>query len=318
MTLTKSLRPLTRSNAAYDSTLQLHWFGTSCHLLQLGDVTLLTDPFFTVHSALTVGFGSIQSDPAQVEAHLGDRRAVRAIFVGHSHYDHMLDLAATLERPGWQDVPVFGSMTTRNLLHGYGKSVAAHWRPACTSGRWQDVGRDGRLAYQAIESKHAPQLPGVFLYGGKVEEPLEKPPHHAGEFKVGQTYAYLFRLSDPTGNEKLTHTVYFSGAAASPPFGFPGKSATPVDVAILCVPGWRHVSDYPECIIAHLRPRHIVLSHFDNFLEPRRDKRTVVPTADLDVFLRKVQAITRYARFESIVVPDVGAVLQFRKTPATP
>jgi hypothetical protein len=47
--------------------LQLYWFGSACHLIRLGEVSVLTDPFVTNNLE---AFGLV-SDPARVAATLG-------------------------------------------------------------------------------------------------------------------------------------------------------------------------------------------------------------------------------------------------------
>src|SRR5262249_20568631 len=107
-------RALTRGDPRYETTLQVKWLGTACYVIRLGDEVLFTDPFVSHHSAWQVATGTIASDPAKVRAALEGLPAPAAIFVSHSHYDHLLDAAEALKQPGWAAAPIFGSDTTRN------------------------------------------------------------------------------------------------------------------------------------------------------------------------------------------------------------
>lgn len=289
---------------ADDKTLRVQWLGTACYLIQLGEVAILTDPFVSYHGLFEVGLGRIESDPATVDFLIPEHPVPDAVFIGHSHYDHMLDLGALLKRDAWGNVPVQGSLTAGKIMCGWGPQVASQWRPTQADGLWHDVEQVGSLKYMAVRSQHAPNLPGILLYPGDLNHCLCEPPTRAADFKLGDTYAYLFQLS----SGEVEFTVFFMGAASGWPINLPADLPR-IDLAIFCVPGWKHVNGYPEKYIERLRPRHILLSHFDNFLQNGRQCREVVATAHLNEFLKVVRAAANYPEFESIIVPDVGAVL---------
>jgi L-ascorbate metabolism protein UlaG (beta-lactamase superfamily) len=267
-----------------------------------------------------VGLGTVASDPVKVQEMIEGLPIAQAVFVGHSHYDHMLDLAASLTQPGWSDVPVYGSKTTRNILFGLDQSLAEkNWQPVQKDGAWRTVAPG--LAYQAVTAEHAPHLTcgptGLLYFPGAVPEPLAHAPRKAAEFKVGETFAFVFRLSnehiEPSSCRQRTFTVYFAGSATSAPRGFPDESVEAVDVAILCVPSWKNAMGYPGRFLERLKPRVVVLSHFDDMFQERGVIRKTVLTTAFDEFLVEVQRYTDYERFERIVAPDVGETVLIRK-----
>src|ERR1051326_2225685 len=147
---------LATNDAAFGTTLQVRWLGTACYLLQLGDRVIFTDPFLTHQSMWRAGLGgTIKSDPQIVSNALAGLPVPRAIFVGHSHYDHLLDAAECLKQPGWGDVPIYGSESTRNILRGFGERFTNTWQAVVTNGSWQAVA-DG-IRYQAIPATHGRQ-----------------------------------------------------------------------------------------------------------------------------------------------------------------
>lgn len=291
-------------DAGAEQTLNIQWLGTACHSITLGDASLLTDPFVTYRGLLRVIFGKLRSDARQVERFLGPLDPPDAIFVGHSHYDHMLDLHAARLRAGWGQVPVYGSETTKNLLAGFGPGATDGVHANRLDSGWVRI-NDG-LSYRAFSAEHAPQAKDILLYPGYVTAPRSTPPVRAGDFKCGDTYAYLFKLKK--GDAEFT--VFFMGSASTPPLGFPPPEIERVDVAILCVPGWKNVTGYPREFIRRLRPRQIVLTHFDNFIQEGRAWKSVIATAHLHEFIRESLAECSYPGFERIVVPDVGAVVR--------
>ena len=94
--------------------------------------------------------------------------------------------------------------------------------------------------------------------------------------------------------------------------GSPDLPAGEVDVAILCVPGWKNVEGYPGELLRRLQPAHVVLSHYNDFFGDR-DARDVVASADLEDFLRECQEAADYPGLRSIVVPDLDGTLLFRQ-----
>lgn len=302
---TRAATSLATNDPAYHTTLQLRWLGTACYSIQLGDKIIFTDPFLTYHSLLRVGLGgALRSDPLKVQRKLAGVPVPHAIFVGHSHYDHVLDAAECLSHPGWNGVPIYGSESTRHVLCGSGHAFTNTWRPIVTNAGWQVVAEG--IRYKAILATHARQARALPLfYPGKVDRCLRHT--RACDFKVGDTYALLFELS----NDRATNTVYFVGAAHHGDEGFSDRPGLPVDVAILCVASWKNVQGYPSQTIRRLRPRHIVASHYDDFFQVNDKPPAVVPLADLEGFLTHVQKTASYSEFESIVLPAVGTVTRF-------
>ena len=113
-----------------EPTLTIHWFGTSSYDIRLGSVAVLTDPFVSYKELLKlISFdrskNPMASDPIQVGSKYGNLKKPppRAIFIGHSHYDHMMDTVAALKLKHWRNVPVYGSQTTKHILAGYPKGL---------------------------------------------------------------------------------------------------------------------------------------------------------------------------------------------------
>ena len=143
--------------------------------------------------------------------------------------------------------------------------------------------------------------------------PRKNPPQNAYHYKLGYTYLYLFKLS----NKSKAYTVALTGAATNVHTKYNQVShiADEVDVLILCVPGWKYKDQYPKKLIRKLKPRFIILSHFDDFFESDRDKRPIndLPFLGLDEIIIQIQddinSIPDYNRFEKIIIPDVNSTI---------
>lgn len=219
-------------------------------------------------------------------------------FVGHSHYDHVLDVAELFRQMQWTDVPIIGSPTTRNILAGYHQGLESKVELAQVDDEWHAISPD--LRYKAFIADHAPHLKGVMLYSGAVKQPLTDAPTKANQFKCGPVYAYLFELSSNQGKK----TIYFTGAATNAPIGFPDKSVQSVDLAILCVPGWHLVRGYPINFVKRLKAPYIMAAHYDDFFE-KKGRREVI-FADLQGFIDEVLRGANYSSFKEVLIPAVG------------
>lgn len=304
LTYSRAESPIPPDSPGYGDTLQVRWLGTAVHFIQLGPHAVMTDPYFSHFRPSRVFFGKIQPDVDRVGTMTQNLPAPDAIFIGHAHYDHILDLPEVIRQRGWRDVPIYGGPSMRNILAGYGEGLEASCRVPAECAEWTPIA-DG-LAYRAFAAKHACHLPGVLLFPGRVTNPLKKPPASAWDFRVGETYTYLFRLQ----HANTEFTVFFAGAATDGTVGIPDDLPRGVDVAILCVPGWRNVDDYPVEVIRRLRPRVVVLTHLNNFLQDGWKKREVVATADLPAFLDRARAACDHPEFERIVITDVGGTVR--------
>lgn len=286
--------------------LKLQWLGTNSYMIQFGNVSLLTDPFFTQYSIPHVLFSKLHSDDAivhQVAEKIKDYPKPKAIFIGHAHYDHMLDTANLVDKMNWVDVPIYASDTAKNILNGYGEKYFEQTQVVEADQEWHQVAPG--LRYRAIEAEHPPQVVGVMFYDGFVEEPLLQRPEKADQFKTGTTYAYLFEL---TSNDKKV-TIYITSAASNAPLGFPNDDVDNVDVAILCVPNWDEVKGYPEQFIERLQPKYIIPAHFNDFFQALKsfdDSRYQLPIARLDTFLKKINQVADYERYREVLVLKVG------------
>lgn len=298
-----------------DDAVTLQYLGVGGWLFRMGGAAIMTAPFFSNPGLLEVAAARLEADTARVDRYLPSVRDVSAILVGHAHYDHLMDVpyVARVKAPSAR---VYGSRTAVNLLRGDPgidpdrlieiESVAGDHEGA---GRWVSVA-GGRIRFMALRSAHAPHFLGIQLFEGEKDEPARSLPDRAAGWLEGQTLAYLIDFLDEAGEVILR--VHYQDAASEPPAGFPPHpgDGIPVDVAILCPPGFEEVERYPEGILARLRPRLVLLGHWEDFFRPRSQSLRVVPGTDLDRFQERMEAAlpagSEWRR------PDPGDVIRVR------
>jgi L-ascorbate metabolism protein UlaG (beta-lactamase superfamily) len=305
---------LRSGDAGYHDTLQLYWFGTACHVIQLGDMSILTDPFVTNDLKLW----GMESNPDRVEATLGQISPPDAVLVNHSHHDHILDAHAAMSQRGWREsgVPLFGGASTRHLLAGYnGGAIDPRWRAIEHQQQVvvpvRRVGSSAKVT--AFRTEHGPHLKcGFTLANGPISQPRTSPPHKLTDFQAGEVFNFLIEMTAPGGTR---FNVFYLGAPfhldqrpeSLPPAG------TRIDVAIILAPNAENVRGYPAEHLARLRPRHIVLSHFNTFVREDPDEQLALAGTDfvkMRKLSREVQATfvrnaADYPEFEKLHIPAI-------------
>lgn len=270
--ITKWDKPIYYTNPSYDTTLQILYLGSGGYLFRLGEDAILTSPFFSNFSLVELAF------PISPKKELIDRiypnipeGLVKGILVGHSHYDHLIDLPYIWNQYH-KNTPIYGSLTTKNLL----LSVSDDKIPEEYLKVVEDnldiyqykVGSNvdivpNKISFMPIESSHSAHLFGYKLFKGTLDEPRKTPPKYAKDWVEGDTYAYLIKFQK--GNK--TFTVYYQDAASSPPKGlFNGFQDTEIDLAILCVGGFSEAENYPEYILEKLKPKKVIMGHWEDFM----------------------------------------------------
>ena len=310
----RSDHALREGEPGYSNQLQLSWFGSACHLIRLGGVSVLTDPFVTNDFNLS----GMESNPDRIDATFGRNNPPDAVLLNHSHHDHILDAYPAMSLPKWQarGVPLYGGRSALNLLAGYqGGQIDARWHSVEHGSRIRIAGT--KPGYSAVvtayQSIHGPHLKcGYTLANGVVNRPRTTPPRHLTDFQAGEVFNYLIEMRAPGG---VHFNVFYLGAPyhlderpeCLPPAG------TRIDVAIILAPAADHVRGYPREHLARLRPKNIVLSHFNTFFREDPDQQLAAGPLDfvkMPKLSREVQATfarnaTDYPGFEKLFIPAI-------------
>jgi len=302
--------PLAADAPGYATDLQIHYFGAGSVLLRRGPDAVLTAPFFSNPSIWRVAFGTIHSRHDEVDRFLWPLRAelsgIRAVLVGHAHYDHLLDVPYAYAKY-FPIAKIYGSDTAKNILSAAlpddaVESVESIAGNAQRAGKWVQV--SPRLRFMALQSEHAPLYLHLRYSPHGYSHPLTELPVRGEGWRQGEALAYLIEfLADD--EKTVAFRVHYQDAASTPPLGFPPETAVPsnsarTDVAILCVPGFDQVEDYPTKVIERLKPLHVVGIHWENFFERLPDDVSdlrTVPTLDLHKFIQAVNAVNAGGTF---------------------
>jgi hypothetical protein len=307
-------------------SVEVTYLGVGGWLIRRGGDAVMTAPFFSTPRLAAVGLGlPIHADTARIDermrALVPDPSAVRALLVGHSHYDHLMDVPYVARRylPG---VPVYGNAAMPRLLAGdpvHPRLVSAeegagsHRAP----GRWVYPHPDSTLRFMALRSGHAPHALGVKVFRRSQAGERGALPSNAWEWAEGEVLAYVVDFLDrPAG--RVLFRVHFQDAASEAPLGFPPPlppaESAPWDLAIVCAGSFREARGYPAGIVGALRPRQVLVGHWEDFFRPQTQALRLIPRGDTVELLRRVDGALPPGGRRA--VPRPGDTFRFAVQPA--
>lgn len=223
-----------------------------------------------------------RANDALVDGALRGVENVRAVFAGHSHYDHIGDLPAVARR--FPDAKVYLNASGVNIVAGERLNV----QPPVKAG--DTILVSSAFCVKAIESGHAPQLcpwnrfPCTYAPRGVAT--VRTAPMSRQRLRTmggGDPLAFDIELRGERGETRFR--IYYNDSSASSPLG---QTPGPFDLAILTMAQWRWARGYPGDLLATLQPRHVLVSHWDYFFRPATKHSKFVPRLHADGFLRIV------------------------------
>jgi hypothetical protein len=284
------------------SEARLSYLGVGGFIIRAGDEAVMTAPSFTHPGIVAVStpLWPIHSDSAAVDRELrrflGDSltalRGVHSILVGHSHYDHLMDVPL-LARRFLPTAKIYGSLSTKRTLMGdstlrsQAERIDSLWPADSTIGTPWHVGRwiyspSRRMRFMALRSTHAANWLFFTLAPCRVKRDRTSLPRTGWGWCRGEPLSYLIDLLDESGRPALR--IFYQDAAAKPMNvllpPFVGADQRAVDIAIVCAPNFNKVPDYPTLLFASMRPKYVIVGHWEDFFHRQGDEPTPVRLTD--------------------------------------
>lgn len=282
-----------------DQSLVVQFLGAGGVYLRQADQALLGDPFFSNPPLSHWVFGrALQVKADVIDAHLPPMNGVQGILVGHGHFDHALDIPYIAGKLP-DSVKVYGSETIPNLFAATLPAarlvdLTPSMSAAGEGGQW--VYLSPRLRILPIQSQHSPHVADIVFASDRITHPLSRAPAAMFDWQAGTNLTFVIDFLDAA--QQVKYRVFYQSSASPDTVGFPPDwllaEDIPVDLALLCAANYNHVDGYPEGILQALRPRQVMLIHWERFWDDySTETATPLPGmnfADLEARIRSVLA----------------------------
>lgn len=271
--------PLPAAAVSAKQYARLQYLGTAGTILKVGDVAVMTDPYLTnVPISDWLLLRDLQPDVERISRimapdTLPDLPLVRALLLGHGHFDHLLDVSAVVPLLP-RDAKIYGSTTSVNQI---ASAVAAARRIDVLQRavgldsegpyEWLSVGESLRML--PLRSGHSYHVGRLAFAGGRVLEPLPALPGDLLDWQCGEPLSYMLEWLRPG---KVVFRALFFSSAADYPLGLPPADYltqnSRFDLVMIPVAKFQSVSDFPDGLLKRIQARHLVLIHWEKFWQP--------------------------------------------------
>lgn len=299
-------------------TLSVKYLGCGGLSLVKAGEGILIDPFFSNQGIGTLMISTlfnkrkIASDPEMINMGLNSileqdslySRHIKAIFVAHSHYDHLMDVPAVyaalekkpdvyLNESGQNICSTVIDFDNIKLLEDIQTTNDCEGPPV-----W--VGE--KIRVYPILAGHNPHTKHIKFFDGSVSFPINyfSDPYaetRANDWLEGNTYSFLI---DYLGeNNEIELRIFVQSSSCNPNAGIPPASLLdrPVDVAFLGVASYEASPFYPETLISKIQPQKIVWVHWEDFFRSYSKQPKTVRATNVVCFFK--QAIVEEYQLKS-------------------
>jgi L-ascorbate metabolism protein UlaG (beta-lactamase superfamily) len=264
----------------------IEWTGCAGFRLKHKGTTLLIDPFVT-----RPRMAGMVAMPLKCNEQLCAEVFPEAdyILVGHSHYDHLLDVPQVASKTG---ALVFGSPSTASVCLGAGmpdekvKVVETFIPIMC-----------GPFKVTFIPGVHGKAVLGRIPFPGQISG-RPKQPMRASHYRAGGVYGLFIEVE----NLRLYHLG--SADLIDDETAKVGK----VNALFTCLAGRQDTPNYVARLTGRLKPDYVIPHHYDDFFQPFKFGNNLMSGVDIDSFFDEVKAVSPGAK---IVMPEYFQQMAF-------
>jgi L-ascorbate metabolism protein UlaG (beta-lactamase superfamily) len=266
--------------------IHVTWLGTAGFSIEHAGHVVLIDPYVT-RAPLRAMVGRLTPDAPALARYVP---RADAIIVGHTHFDHALDVPSIAKRTG---ALVFGSRSAAALCHLGG--VAPETIDVVERDQGPPVEREvGPFRFRFIPSAHSRLVLGRVPWPGDIAD-CDEIPMGAQGYRCGAVFGVEIEVAG--------RRLYHMGSAELVDENIPPSR---IDLLLMCVAGWTTAHKLPERAMQRLAPGAVLLSHWDNFCRPIDKPAQPFPAMQLP---RLVDRLTRVSGGVKVgTVPILGDV----------
>jgi L-ascorbate metabolism protein UlaG (beta-lactamase superfamily) len=254
--------------------LELEWLGVAGYRLTFEGQTIYVDPYVSRVTLADVLRGRVAlADPILVDRWLRPEGVVVGVLVGHTHFDHAIDIPRICAR---HDCLAYGSASLAHLmrLHGQGEQAV-------------EVVPHQPLELGPFTVTFVPSLHSKLLLGYKVPSDGELTCEHLDAlsptaYKCGQVWGIHIEVAGTS--------FYHQGSAnlLDEEIRYRG-----VDIFLAGIAGRRFTKEYWSRVLTALQPRVVVASHFDDFFRPIDAPAGFSLNVNLAAFPDEISAVSK-------------------------
>jgi L-ascorbate metabolism protein UlaG (beta-lactamase superfamily) len=250
--------------------LQLQWLGTAGFRLGYAGFELLIDPYVTRSSSGEVfGRRPLQPDEQLIAEHV---LAADAVLVGHTHFDHALDVPSLSRRTG---CPVYGSGSLCRLMAVCGLADRA------VEVECGEVYQLGPFEVTFVESLHSKLLLGLKVPSAG-EFTCSQPDRLSGrEYRCGAVYGIHIAVAGAT--------FYHLGSANLIEERIHHRD---IDTLLIGISGRGFTRDFTARALRTLSPRVVLPHHYDAFFRPLSREMEFAFNVNFGGFVEEVRAVS--------------------------
>lgn len=264
--------------------LGLRWLGVAGYELTYDGYTILIDPYVTRLSLNDFLLRRVVRPAEELIGSWTDR--ADAILVGHTHFDHGLDVPVIARRTA---APVYGSasMATLMRLHGLG-SQAVIAEPYL-------VHELGPFRITFVPRRHARLTLGLSVpMSGEITcESRDRMMPQA--YRCGQVWGIHIEVAG--------FTIYHQSSAD---LADDAVRHTDIDLFLCCVAGRQCSPRYVERVLTALRPNVVVPMHYDDFMRPLDEPMSFTFDVNLTGFVNEVADVSRDIELRTLPMARPG------------
>ncbi len=266
----------------------VRWLGTAGFALEHAGCVLLLDPYLTRASLGACVTAPLRSDAAAVARHAP---RADAIVVGHTHFDHVLDVPAIALATG---AMVFGSRSAATLCRASGVPEGRVRDVERAPGSQPIVTEVGPFRLRFVPAAHSRFLFGRVPFPGEIAD-CDDVPLRTERYRCGAVFAVEIQVAGRT----IVHLG--SAELAETPF-----EAREPELVLLCTAGWTSSPDLPERVTRALSPQAVLLSHWDDFFRPIEKGARMLPAMQVPRLVNRLAKASRDVKVGA--VPLLGQI----------
>jgi L-ascorbate metabolism protein UlaG (beta-lactamase superfamily) len=280
--------PLANATGRAPGAVRVRWLGTAGFAIEHDGAVVLLDPYVTRASLGACIVAPLRPDAAAVAQHAP---RADAIVVGHTHFDHALDVPLIARRTG---ATVFGSRSAALLCRASGVAEAQIRDVERAPGAEPIVAEVGPFRLRFVPSAHSRFAFGRVPFPGDIAD-CDDVPLRTERYRCGAVFAVEIQVAGRT----LVHL----GSAELARDAFERREP---DLVMLCTAGWQSSPDLPERVTRALSPRAVLLSHWDDFFRPLHKPARLLPAMAVPRLVDRLRAVTRETKIGAL--PLLGEV----------